>query len=159
LNVGTLSNTGSWWVIVPLPDRHVSYAPIVFLLVVAVVIVLTSVMVRNVYHRRLRHGPPWDCGFGRIDARMQDTAEGFGQPIRHVFQPFFAMLRELPSPFDSIPRYRVVVTDRIWSALYAPMDGLVQRAANAVAWLQQGKISTYLLYSFVTLIILLAAVL
>jgi hypothetical protein len=35
----------------------------------------------------------------------------------------------------------------------------VQRAANAVAWLQQGKISTYLLYSFVTLLVLLAVVL
>ena len=34
---------------------------------------------------------PWDCGFARLDARMQDTAEGFGQPIRHIFQPFFAM--------------------------------------------------------------------
>ncbi len=43
------------------------------------------------YHRRVRRAPPWDCGFARLDARMQDTAEGFGQPIRHIFQPFFAM--------------------------------------------------------------------
>ena len=44
---------------------------------------------------------PWDCGFGRLNARMQDTAEGFGQPIRHIFGPFFAVKRELPSPFDA----------------------------------------------------------
>ena len=37
--------------------------------------------------------------------------------------------------------------------------GLVQRAAASVAWLQQGRIATYLLYGFVTLLALLAVVL
>ena len=41
--------------------------------------------------------PAWDCGFGGLNSRMQDTAEGFGQPIRHLFQPLFAIIRELPS--------------------------------------------------------------
>ena len=90
---------------------------------------------------------------------MQDTAEGFGQPIRHIFSGFFAMLRELPSPFDSSPHYRVVVGDRIWQSLYMPLGALVQRVADAFAWLQQGRISTYLLYSFITLIGLLALML
>jgi hypothetical protein len=31
--------------------------------------------------------------------------------------------------------------------------------ADKVAWLQQGRIATYLLYSFVTLVVLLALVL
>src|SRR6185312_15862816 len=100
-----------------------------------------------------------DCGFGHLTARMQDTAEGFGQPIRHIFGDFFAMTRELPSPFDSRPRYRVIVGDRLWQSLYAPFGSLVQRIADAFAWLQQGRISTYLLYSFVTLISLLALML
>jgi hypothetical protein len=90
---------------------------------------------------------------------MQDTAEGFGQPIRHLFQPFFAIARELPSPFDPAPRYRVVIGDRIWRGLYLPLGELVQRVANAVAWLQQGRISTYLLYGFITLVTLLALML
>ena len=101
---------------------------------------------------------PWDCGFGGLNARMQDTAEGFGQPIRHIFGPFFAMKRELPSPFDRAPRYRVTAADRIWQGLYLPLGALVQRVADAFAWLQQGRIATYLLYSFVTLIVLLALV-
>jgi hypothetical protein len=88
---------------------------------------------------------------------MQDTAEGFGQPIRHIFQSFFHMERQLPSPFDAAPRYRVTAGDRIWRALYEPLGGIVQRVADSVAWLQQGRISTYLLYSFITLVLLLAA--
>ena len=149
----------SWWLLVPLPQRQTSYAPLVFLAVILAVVLLTIAAVRFFYHQRVRLGAPWDCGFGRLNSRMQDTAEGFGQPIRHLFNPFFAMVRELPSPFDPAPRYRVVVGDRIWRGLYLPLGALVRRIANAVAWLQQGRIATYLLYSFVTLVVLLALML
>ena len=87
---------------------------------------------------------------------MQDTAEGFGQPIRHLFEPFFAMKRGLPSPFDPAPRYRVVIGDRFWNALYAPLAPLVQRLSGGFARLQQGSIALYLLYGFGTLVVLLA---
>ena len=148
-----------WWMIAPLPGRQVSYAPLVLLAVILVVLAATSLLVRRVYRRKVRRAPAWDCGFGRIDARMQDTAEGFGQPIRHIFQAFFTMERELPSPFDRAPRYRVVAGDRIWRAIYEPMGGIVQRIADSMAWLQQGRISAYLMYSFITLVVLLAVVL
>ena len=147
------------WLLAPLPDREVSYAPLVLLLVIAAVVAITFLAVRLAYRRVVRRAPPWDCGFVRVDARMQDTAEGFGQPIRHIFQSFFQMKRELPSPFDATPRYQVTIGDRIWLALYEPLGGIVQRLADSVAWLQQGRISTYLLYSFVTLVVLLAVVL
>jgi len=147
------------WLLAPLPDREVSYAPLVLLLVIAAVVAITFLTVRLMYRREVRRAPPWDCGFVRVDPRMQDTAEGFGQPIRHIFQSFFHMERELPSPFDAAPRYRVTIGDRIWNALYEPLGGIVQRLADSVAWLQQGRISTYLLYSFITLVLLLAVVL
>ena len=147
------------WLLAPLPDREVSYAPLVLLLVIAAVVAITFLAVRLTYRRVVRRVRPWDCGFVRVDARMQDTAEGFGQPIRHIFQSFFQMERQLPSPFDATPRYQVTIGDRIWLALYQPLGGIVQRLADSVAWLQQGRISTYLLYSFVTLVVLLAVVL
>jgi hypothetical protein len=123
------------------------------------VVTATFLVVRAVYRRPVRRAPPWDCGFARLDPRMQDTAEGFGQPIRHIFGGFFAMERELPSPLDAAPRYRVIVGDRIWRALYLPLGGMVQRTANALAWMQQGRISAYLTYSFITLVVLLAVML
>ena len=153
------STTDPWWLLAPLPNRQASYSAIVLFLAVAAVVVLTIVGVRLFYHRRVRRAATWDCGFARLDARMQDTAEGFGQPIRHIFQSFFGVERELPTPFDRKPHYRVVVTDLIWRVLYAPLGPLVQKVANAFAWLQQGRIATYLLYSFVTLVVLLGLVL
>ena len=51
------------------------------------------------------------------------------------------------------------IADRIWTGLYLPFADLVQRSAQAVAWLQQGRIASYLLYSFLTLLLMLALVL
>ncbi|HWJ07379.1 MAG TPA: hydrogenase 4 subunit B [Steroidobacteraceae bacterium] len=153
------SGASPWWMVAPLPGREVSYSPLVLLAIIVVVLATTSVVVRRVYRRTVRRAPAWDCGFARVDARMQDTAEGFGQPIRHIFQAFFTMERELPSPFDRAPHYRVVVGDRIWRLFYEPLGGRVQKLADSLAWLQQGRISSYLTYSFITLVTLLAVVL
>jgi formate hydrogenlyase subunit 3/multisubunit Na+/H+ antiporter MnhD subunit len=149
----------SWWMLAPLTERAVSYAPLVLLAVIVAVVVATFLIVRVVYRRPVRRAPTWDCGFGQLEPRMQDTAEGFGQPIRHIFVSFFELERDLPSPLDQAPRYRVKVSDRFWQGAYLPIAGLLQRAANSVAWLQQGRISVYLTYSFITLVVLLAVML
>lgn len=90
---------------------------------------------------------------------MQDTAEGFGQPIRHMFGAFFRMERELPAPTDLKPRYRVHIEDRFWRALYQPIAVAVQRLADALSFLQGGRLAIYLLFSFLTLLGLLVFVL
>src|SRR5271156_1082608 len=160
LGLGGLPESAApWWLLVPIPERESSYAPLVFFAVILVVVVLAIFNVRLFYHQRIRKSPAWDCGLGGLNSRMQDTAEGFGQPIRHLFQPLFAIVRELPSPFDSKPKYRLEIGDRIWRAFYQPLGPLVRRAADKVAWLQQGRIANYLLYSFVTLVVLLALML
>src|SRR5882672_9879545 len=155
----SLAPAANWWMLVPVAGRQASYAPVLFLLGIAITVAVTVFCVSYLYHRRVRRSAPWDCGFVRLDARMQDTAEGFGQPIRHIFQPFFSMQRELPTPFDAAPRYRVVIGDRIWSGIYLPLAKAVHRTAQSVAWLQQGRIATYLLYSFVTLLVMLGLML
>ncbi len=144
---------GSWWRVVPVMERQAAYAPVVFLLVVALAIALCVLVVRRFYHVRARRAAPWDCGFARLDARMQDTAEGFGQPIRHIFQPFFAIRRELPI---AVRRGAALSRDGRRSNLDARIfaDRAISCSARRepVAWLQQGRIATYLLYSFVTLL-------
>jgi formate hydrogenlyase subunit 3/multisubunit Na+/H+ antiporter MnhD subunit len=148
-----------WWLLVPVPGRQISYSAPVFFIALVAAVLITVFAVRRFYHHRVRRDAPWDCGFGGLNARMQDTAEGFGQPIRHIFGTFFAVTRDLPSPFDRAPHYRVSVGDRLWQGLYLPLGTLVQHIADAFAWLQQGRISTYLLYSFITLIALLGLML
>jgi formate hydrogenlyase subunit 3/multisubunit Na+/H+ antiporter MnhD subunit len=149
----------SWWSVVPFSAERASYSPLVFGAGIAVCILLTYLLVRRLYHGRVRRSVPWDCGFPDQTPRMQDTAEGFGQPIRHIFGPFFHIRRSMPSPFDAAPRYSLELGDRWWGWIYVPIAKAVDVAARWVGLLQQGRISTYLLYSFGTLLILLAFVL
>ena len=150
--------SGSGWLLAPVAIERASYGPAIFLLGVAASFALAFLLVRIFYHGRVRRSAPWDCGFPWQNARMQDTAEGFGQPIRQIFEPFFRWERELPTAFDAEPRYRVSVTDHFWHWLYLPLATVVERLARLIGLLQQGRIAVYLLYSFVTLITVLVVV-
>jgi hydrogenase-4 component B len=149
---------GSGWLLAPISVERASYGPVIFLFGVAASFALAFLVVRRLYHGRIRRAPAWDCGHPWQTARMQDTAEGFGQPIRQIFEPFFVMRRELPTPFDAQPRYRVVVEDHFWSWIYLPLVALAERIARIVGLLQQGRIAVYLLYSFLTLVLMLMVV-
>jgi hypothetical protein len=148
-----------WWLLAPMAPERASYSPALFLLGTLALVALTMVLVRALYHGRVRKAPPWACGYPLLTPRMQDTAEGFGQPIRQIFEPFFRLQRELPTAFDASPRYRVLVEDHIWYWLYLPVAGVVQAGARLVSRVQQGSIAVYLLYSFLTLVALLVFVL
>jgi len=146
------------WLLVPVSIERASYAPAIFLLGVLASFALAFLLVRKLYHGHTRRVPPWDCGYPWQNARMQDTAEGFGQPIRQIFEPLFRMQRELPSAFDMQPHYRVTVEDPLWYWLYLPVAKLVERISKLIGLLQQGRIAVYLMYSFVTLIAVLLVV-
>ncbi len=145
----------NWLLLAPINPERSSYSPLIVLLVIVGVVLLTIAIVHRFYHGRVRRAPPWDCGFPLQTPRMQDTAEGFGQPIRQVFEPFFRMERELPTPFDSAPRYRVRIDDHLWHWLYLPVARSAEFLARVAGLIQQGRISVYLTYSFCTLLALL----
>ena len=147
-----------WWLLAPTSIERASYSPAFFLLGIAGGCLLAFVVVRQLYHGRLRRSPPWDCGFAWQTARMVDTAEGFGQPIRQIFEPFYRIERSLPSPFDRKPVYKSEVSDRFWHWLYLPVARAVEFVARQVGRLQQGRIAIYLLYSFLTLLFMLLLV-
>ena len=146
---------GSWMLLAPVNADRSSYSPIIFLAVIAAVVMLTIQVVHRQYHGRIRKGPAWDCGFPLQTPRMQDTAEGFGQPIRQVFEPFFRIERTLPSPFDARPQYKVALEDHFWHWLYLPVARAADAVARLIGRIQQGRISIYLTYSFFTLLALL----
>lgn len=154
-----LGNAASSWLFLsPVDTGRASYSPVYFLLLVLGVMVVTVLVVYRFYHGRLWRGAAWDCGFPEQTARMQDTAEGFGQPIRRIFKPFFRIESELPSPTDVRPCYHGRTEDQIWFLLYLPLKALVNWLSSWAALLQHGRISLYLTYTFVTLLVLLAFV-
>jgi hydrogenase-4 component B len=151
--------TSSLWWIAPIAPSQASYSGVILLAGILGTIGITFLLVRLFAHGRLRRVPTWDCGYPHQTARMQDTAEGFGQPIRHMFGAFFRIERDLPAPDDITPRYRMRLEDRIWRTLYLPIASATQKIADTVSILQSGSLSIYLLCSFLTLIVLLVFVL
>ena len=150
---------GSGWLwLVPTAMGQASYSPVIFFVVIVAVTLLAFLLVRRFYHGRLRFSDPWDCGYPEQTSRMQDTADAFGQPIRHVFGPIYRTDRRLPGPEDTEPRYSLKVEDRHWYWLYLPVARAAEIVSSKIALLQQGRISIYLLYSFITLIALLVFV-
>lgn len=150
----TAASAGPLFVVAIAPARA-TYSPLVFLLGIAAALLLAFVLVRALYHGRVRRAPAWDCGYPSASARTQDTAEGFGQPIKQIFEPFFHIERQAPSPFDTRPRYRGKAEDKLWHGLYLPLARAIERASVLIGRLQHGRIRIYLLYSFVTLLLLL----
>jgi formate hydrogenlyase subunit 3/multisubunit Na+/H+ antiporter MnhD subunit len=157
LSEQALSGSGWLWLVPTAPDKA-SYSPLIFLVVIVAATLLAFFLVRRFYHGRVRLVDPWDCGFPEQDSRMQDTADAFGQPIRHVFGPLYKMERRLPGPDDPAPRYVLKIEDRHWYWVYLPVARAAEFASAKIALLQQGRIGVYLLYSFITLIALLVFV-
>ncbi len=151
----TLVNDGNWLMLAPVSAERASYAPLIFFAVVGAVLLLTFIWVRRVYHGRVRRSDPWDCGYPEQDARMQDSAEGFGQPIRQIFEVFMRVERETPDPFDRKPRYHGASLDKLWFILYEPIARVMSWLSEQAGRLQHGRIQWYLIYTFVTLIFLL----
>ncbi|MCX8086532.1 MAG: hydrogenase 4 subunit B [Rhodocyclaceae bacterium] len=144
-----------WWMLAPISPERASYEPLVFLGIILLSVWLGRGLVKRLYHGRLRRSPAWDCGYHFQGPRAQDTAEGFSQPIRRIFEPVFRMERHFPSIRDREPYYAVKVEDHFWYWLYVPIARLAARISALVASLQGGRIAVYLMYSFLTLILLI----
>jgi hydrogenase-4 component B len=151
-----------WMWLTPYSAERASYSgPVIFCGILAVVAV--AYLLLHVRGAAIRRAPLWDCGFERITPRMQYTATAFAMPIRRIFGFLFSIREqvEILSPQNHPVtaerfHYRLRIRDRFWNWLYTPLADGAFRIARLVGKLQQGRIQVYLLYSFVTLIVLLA---
>jgi hydrogenase-4 component B len=144
-----------WWMLAPISPERASYEPVIFLVTIVLSVWLGRWLVHHLYHGRGRRTTAWDCGYHFQGPRAQDTAEGFSQPIRRIFEPMFRMERHIPTARDSEPYYSVKVEDHFWHWLYLPIARLAAWLSLRITSLQGGRIAVYLMYSFITLLLLL----
>jgi hydrogenase-4 component B len=141
----------SGWLLVPVNAERASYAPVIFFLGMMASFGCLSCWCAS-STTAARRVPPWDCGHPWQTARMQDTAEGFGQPIRRIFSPIFPHeANSCRAPFDTEP---ALPHDGGRPAVARPVPAagaVVERISKVVGLLQQGRIAVYLMYSFATL--------
>jgi len=150
-----------WLWLTPIARERASYSGFNVFLGIAVVVVVAWLLL----HARkadIRRVPIWDCGFEKLTPRMQYTATSFAMPIRRIFGFLFRIREETdvvpPVRHPAYPerlRYRLRVRDRFWYWLYQPVGEAAFFTARKIGNLQQGRIQVYLIYSFVTIIVLL----
>src|SRR5439155_23184665 len=106
-------------------------------------------------------GPTWDCGLKRLTPQMEYTATGFSKPIRMIFKALFRPRREVQREYDFSPyfaktiRFEAHVEEVFVTRIYRPVNRLVLRLSRRMRALQAGSIQAYLIYIFVTLLLLL----
>ena len=143
------------WLLVALAPERASFSPVAFLVGFVVLIPAVWWFARRQSPSPDRRSAPWDCGFPLLDARMQDTAEGFGQPIAQIFESVYRVESTVPAPDDRHPVYRSTISDPLWRVFYLPVARAVGALGAFTGRMQHGRMQYYLIYSFVTLLVLL----
>jgi len=110
---------------------------------------------------KTRRGPTWDCGQRGLTPQMEYTATGFSKPIRMIFKALFRPRRDVQREYDFSPyfattiRFESHIEEIFVRRLYRPLRILILRVSRRIRTLQAGSIHAYLLYIFVTLLLLL----
>jgi hypothetical protein len=159
--IATSAGKFGWMWLTPYAHERASYSGFnVFIGILAVVLI--AFILLHPRKTTIRRVPIWDCGFEKITSRMQYNATSFSMPIRRIFGFLFHIQEESeaiqPVRHPAYPerlRYRLRVRDRFWTWLYEPVGDVAFFIAKIVGNLQQGRIQVYLIYSFVTIIVLL----
>jgi hydrogenase-4 component B len=110
---------------------------------------------------KTRIGPTWDCGLKGLTPRMEYTATGFSKPIRMIFKALFRPRREVQREYDFSPyfttsiRFEAQVEEVFETRIYRPLNRWVLWASRRMRALQAGSLQAYLIYIFITLLLLL----
>jgi len=149
----------AWLSIVPVAESRSSYNGLLVLGFIIASSTMAAVAIHRLASAGTRRAPAWDCGFPESNPAAQYSAGGFAQPIRRVFGGLIFGARDevdLPAPGDMAPaRFRSIVPDPIWSAIYAPIAEAVGYAAGKLNALQFLTIRVYLSLVFAALVGLL----
>src|SRR6266566_2602566 len=119
---------------------------------------LGLVLARNC---RTRRGPTWACGQRELTPQMQYTATGFSKPIRMIFKALFRPRREVQREYDYSPyfaknlRFESHIEEAFVTRIYRPLNRGILRLSRRMRALQAGSIQAYLIYIFITLLVLL----
>jgi len=136
-----------------------SFTPILLLIILIVGLLLIFLFIRSYAMPAIQKNIPWGCGFNAMTSRMQESSEGFSQPFKVIFAKLIQTKLTLPKASDLNPHYHAQIKECVWILFYDPLRQSVFRIVALTKWIQQGKISVYLTYMALTLLILLIGVL
>ena len=147
----------------PLQIAQNSISPLIILIALAVIILFSILTLRLIGGKYIeRKYGTWDCGFEALNSRMQYTATGFSKPIKIVFKILFRPTRKITVEGDlkyhpkSI-EYETTFVPVFEKYIYDPFYKRVKMLSRWIKFsVQTGNIHNYLIYIFVTVLVLMA---
>ena len=159
--IGASYGAYGWMWLTPVSADRASYSGLIVFGGILLVVV-AAYLVLHVRPGAIHRVPIWDCGFEKLTNRMQYNATSFSMPIRRIFGFLFNIREQVKliprAAYKAFPKrlnYYLRVRDRFWGWLYMPVVEFSFWISRKVGLLQQGRIQAYLIYSFVTIIVLL----
>lgn len=137
-------------------------SPLIILFISAVVILLTLLIIKKIggKYSEGKYGT-WDCGFEALNARMQYSATAFSNLIEIVFRSLFRPSRKIKVEGNSVfhpesIEYTSTFESIFEKHLYNPAIYVMQMLSRKMKFnIQTGSIHSYLLYIFVTVLVLM----
>jgi hydrogenase-4 component B len=143
----------------PVPNLlAVSLILLVFLAIVAAVIYRFA-------NRGSRRADTWSCGLPAPDCQTEYTASGFSEPILTFFKPIYRTRKHIQRNFwdnySSVFKNGAAdihVMKVFEEKIYLPVARGVQSLSRLVSGAQNVDLDTFILYSFITVIILVIVI-
>ncbi len=132
-------------------------------LALAIFTVLVIIMVRLFASRKSRVSETWGCGILSQNSRMEYTASGFSEPIVTIFSSIYRTKKRAQKSFYDQNQVvfkeghaEITLVKFFEEYLYLPLVRIVQRISAYLYTLQNKvELDSYILYSFITIIILM----
>lgn len=149
--------------VIPAHANFSSFSP-TYLAVCLVAMLLVPLAIVRMRRRSVgdRRVPVWAGGIMRFRPRMQYTATTHANPVRVTFDGLYRPHVEVtrasddPAGRSGPVHYRFQVTPLFERYLYHPIIHLVEWLAKRLQPLQSGDVNLYLLYVFITVLIVYA---
>jgi hydrogenase-4 component B len=153
---------GNGWMLAALGVERGSISPLGMLSLFLVLLPLPMLM-WLMFSRRAKHkvGHTWDCGLDRLTSQMEYTATAYSKPLRMIFRAIYRPRRHVQADFEvsryftkSI-RFESHIEPTFEKLIYGPLHRAILRVSQRLRWIQAGSLNAYLLYIFITLLVLL----
>lgn len=152
INSEIIANNNWLW-LVPINTSISSYSAPIILFALLLTVLVLCVFLRICKSKYRTIAKPWECGFGKINYRMQYSATAFAMPLRRVFSGAW-QIKELIEKNAKI-FYKLEINDWLLRYVYEPCGNIMTSLTKKLALIQGGNIRIYLIYIFITLLVLL----
>ncbi|MBK5273922.1 MAG: hydrogenase [Desulfuromonadales bacterium] len=138
-------------------------APLAWISILAVALLAVTFCLTYWYRNKVNKATvssaaTWGCGYLEPGSRMQYSASSFADILVNLFAGVLRLQRHAPhiiGPFPADPHFESHVPEAVLERIYLPILARIYEKFLPVRRLQHGHLHLYILYTFITLVVLI----